>query len=94
MKNSPIIVTEQSGIREDLNSDDPLGSSNVMSDEFIVEELFLFTWSRYQSHRMILQFYRAVKIEIYLSLMLLRFAPRTMLRIVFVAVDQEQNNAQ
>jgi hypothetical protein len=33
MKNSPIIVTHQSGIREDLNSDDPLSSMNVMSDE-------------------------------------------------------------
>lgn len=33
MKNSPIIVTHQSGTREDLNSDDPLSSMNVMSDE-------------------------------------------------------------
>src|SRR5665647_1496557 len=59
MKNSPIIVTHQSGTREDLNSEEPFSSSNVMSDEFIFEELSLGTWNRYQGHRIILQFYRS-----------------------------------
>jgi hypothetical protein len=31
----------QSGTREHLNSGDPISSMNVMSDEFIFEELFL-----------------------------------------------------
>ncbi len=58
MKNSPIIVPHQSGTREDLNSDDPFSSNNVVSDEFIFEELFLGKWNRYLSHRIILRFYR------------------------------------
>jgi hypothetical protein len=53
MKNSPIIVTEQSGTREDLNSDDPFGSSNVMSDEFIFRNCF---WVRGTVTRAIEQF--------------------------------------
>src|SRR5512136_370539 len=39
MKNSPIIITEQSGTREDLNSDDPYSSMNVMSDEMLCDFL-------------------------------------------------------
>ena len=35
IKNSPIIVTHQSGTREDLNSDDPFSSINIMSDEML-----------------------------------------------------------
>ena len=39
MKNSPIIVTYQSGTCEDLNSDDPFSSMNIMSDEMLTRVL-------------------------------------------------------